>query len=276
MADIAEKRKRGRPATYSSDAERAKAWRQRQRDLVDAAKSAQPVIVEKPVFVEKIVEIERVVEKRVPTSAKSANKARGVPNASNLFPLLKERFTGYQGEENAKRFRTNAAKAATAAREILSLAQRGGVVPQVEEDFLRQAAQFFEHLNGIFHNAQAGAKRAAVKAEAERKAKHEAKIKELVVLTFGTTPVAADVLAMGQRLLEFDKAAPEWLVQRFKRVGRESWKIPRFCFKPLIYRRESENRPPTPQPSAGNPEHSHQNDLCVPSDMAPTQPVFPD
>lgn len=62
----------------------------------------------------------------------------------------------------------------------------------------------------------------------------------------------------------------------YKRVGRESWKIPRFCFKPLIYRRESENRPPTPQPSAGNPEHSHQNDLCVPSDMAPTQPVFPD
>jgi hypothetical protein len=61
-----------------------------------------------------------------------------------------------------------------------------------------------------------------------------------------------------------------------QRVGRESWKIPRFCFKPLIYRRESENRPPTPQPSAGNPEHSHQNDLCVPSDMAPTQPVFPD
>ena len=62
----------------------------------------------------------------------------------------------------------------------------------------------------------------------------------------------------------------------YTRVGRESWKIPRFCFKPLIYRRESENRPPTPQPSAGNPEHSHQNDLCVPSDMAPTQPVFPD
>lgn len=70
-------------------------------------------------------------------------------------------------------------------------------------------------------------------------------------------------------------ATPE-LDPTLQRVGRESWKIPRFCFKPLIYRRESENRPPTPQPSAGNPEHSHQNDLCVPSDMAPTQPVFPD
>lgn len=73
-----------------------------------------------------------------------------------------------------------------------------------------------------------------------------------------------------------DILAPSVSKASLLRVGRESWKIPRFCFKPLIYRRESENRPPTPQPSAGNPEHSHQNDLCVPSDMAPTQPVFPD
>lgn len=210
MTDGVEKRKRGRPGTYSSDAERARAWRQRQRELIAAAKAAEPVIIEK------VVEVERIVEKRVPTPARATKKAHVEPNASNLFPLLKERFTGYQGEENAKRFRTNAAKAATAAREILSLAQRGGTVPQVEEDFLRQAAQFFEHLNGIFHNAQAGAKRAAAKAEAERKAKHEAKIKELVTLTFGASPVAADVLAMGEALLRFDKEAGEWLGKRFK------------------------------------------------------------
>ena len=122
----------------------------------------------------------------------------------------------FQGEENAKRFRTNAAKAASVAREILSLAQRGGTVPRVEEDFLCQAAQFFEHLNGIFHNAQAGAKRAAAKAEAERKAKHEAKIKELVVLMFGESPVAAEVLAMGEALLRFDKEANDWLIKRYK------------------------------------------------------------
>lgn len=210
MADGIEQRKRGRPATYSSDAERAKAWRQRQRELIEAAKTAKPIIVEK------IVEVERIVEKRVPVPAKTIKKVRGIPNASTLFPLLTERFTGYQGEENAKRFRTNAAKAATAAREILSLAQRGGVVPQVEEDFLRQAAQFFEHLNGIFHNAQAGAKRAAVKAEVERKAKHEARIKEVIALTFGASPAAADVQAVGEALLRFDKDAGEWLSKRFK------------------------------------------------------------
>lgn len=210
MIEGTEKRKRGRPATYSSDSERAKAWRQRQRELIAAAKAAEPVVVEK------IVEVERIVEKRVPVPARSAKTAHVAPNASNLFPLLKERFTGYQGEDNAKRFRTNAAKAATAAREILSLAQRGGTVPQVEEDFLRQAAQFFEHLNGIFHNAQAGAKRAAAKAEAERNAKHEARIKELVALTFGASPAAADVLAMGEALLRFDKEAGEWLGKRFK------------------------------------------------------------
>ena len=213
MSDVTEKRKRGRPATYSSDVERARAWRHRQRELIAAAKSAEPVVVEK------IVEIERIVEKRVPTAAKSTKKAHANPNASNLFPLLKERFSGFQGEENAKRFRTNAAKAATAAREILSLAQRGGTVPATEEDFLRQAAQFFEHLNGIFHNAQAGAKRAAAKAEAERNAKHEAKLKELVALTFGAAPANADVLAMGEALLRFDKEANDWLTKRYK-VGK--------------------------------------------------------
>lgn len=113
MTEGTENRKRGRPGTYSSDAERARAWRQRQRELIAAAKTAEPVVVEN-------VEVERIVEKRVPALAKSTKNAHVTPNASNLFPLLKERFAGYQGEENAKRFRTNAAKAATAAREILS------------------------------------------------------------------------------------------------------------------------------------------------------------
>lgn len=210
MADVTEKRKRGRPGTYSSDAERARAWRQRQRELIAAAKTAEPLIVEK------VVEVERIIEKRVPSPERTTKKADVEPNASNLFPLLKEHFTGFQGEVNAKRFRTNAAKAASAAREILSLVQRGGTVPRVEEGFLRQSAQFFEHLNGIFHNAQAGAKRAAANAEAERKVKHEAKIKELVVLTFGESPAAAEVLAMGEALLRFDKDANDWLTKRYK------------------------------------------------------------
>lgn len=211
MGDESGRRKRGRPGTYSSDAERAKAWRQRQRELIQAAKTAQPVVVEK------IVEVERIVEKPVPVlvPAKAAQKARGVPDASKLFPLLSVSFTRYKSEENARRFRTNAAKAATAARDILDLAQYWGTVPPAEADFLRQVAKFFDDLNQIFQGAQEGAKRAAAKAEAERKAEHEAKIRELVTLTCGTAQ-AAEVLAMGEALLRFAKDAPKWLGKRFK------------------------------------------------------------
>lgn len=98
MADVTEKRKRGRPGTYSSDAERARAWRQRQRELIAAAKTAEPLIVEK------VVEVERIVEKRVPSPLKITKKAHVEPNASNLFPLLKERFTGFQGEVKRQTF----------------------------------------------------------------------------------------------------------------------------------------------------------------------------
>ena len=77
------------------DAERARAWRQRQRELIAAAKAAEPLIVEK------VVEVERIVEKRVASPARISKKGHFEPNASNLFPLLKERFTGFQGEENA-------------------------------------------------------------------------------------------------------------------------------------------------------------------------------
>ncbi len=220
------KRTRGRPGIYASDAERAKAWRQRQRELIAAAQvSVEPVIVEKLVEVEKFVE--RIVEKVVQAPVTLPRQAASAPpNASKLFPLLKERFNGYQGEETAKRFRTNAAKAATASREILSLAQRGGAVPQVEEDFLRNAAQFFDHLNGIFHNVQLGAKRAAAKAENERKAKHAAAIKDMVFKTFGPSPALADVLAMGELLLAFDKEANAWLVNKYS-VGKGYIYIPR-------------------------------------------------
>lgn len=41
-------RKRGRPGTYANAAERARAWRQRQKDLIaKAQQAAAPVIIEK-------------------------------------------------------------------------------------------------------------------------------------------------------------------------------------------------------------------------------------
>jgi hypothetical protein len=204
------KRGRGRPGTYANAAERSAAWRKRQKDLI-----AQAQLPAEPIVVEKIVEIERIVEKPVHSPAlRSAGNVK-TPDASALFPLLRECFTGYQGEEQAKRFRTNAAKAATAARGILSLAQRGGEVPNTERDFLNQAAQFFEHLNSIFHNQQLGARRAKEKADKAYAEKRAAEIKAIKTATFGEQHTAADVLAMAADLLAFDKLANDFLCKKY-------------------------------------------------------------
>lgn len=219
-------KKRTKRAVYATDADRARAWRQRQKDLIAAvSKPAEPVIVEK--VVEKVVE--RIVERpvSVPVPEKKPRIPKSEPSADRLFPMLKERFAGYRGEENAKRFRTNAAKAATTAREILSLLSYGnGAVPEAEREFLQRTAAFFERLNGMFQTAQAGAKRAAAKADAEYKAKHEAKLRETAASTFGTSPNPAEVLAMAATLLDFDKAADEWL-RRKRLVARGHIFLPR-------------------------------------------------
>ena len=211
-------KKRTKRAVYATDADRARAWRERQKELIAAAsKPAEPIIVEK--IVEKVVEriVERPVSATVAALAKKARTPKGEPSADRLFSMLKERFAGYRGEDSAKRFRTNAARAATTAREVLSLLSYGNAeVPEAEREFLLRTAAFFERLNGMFQTAQVGAKRAAAKAEADYKAKHEAKLREAAIATFGSSPDPGAVLATAARLLEFDKAADEWL--RAKRL----------------------------------------------------------
>ena len=219
-------KKRTKRAVYATDADRARAWRQRQKELIAAAsKPAEAVIVEK--VVERVVE--RIVETPVAMPAKAA-KARipkSEPSADRLLPILKERFAGYRGEESAKRFRTNAAKAATTAREVLSLISYGhGQIPEAEREFLQRTAAFFERLNGMFQTAQAGAKRAAAKAEAEFQAKHEAKLRETVAATFGLVPDPVAVLAIAAKLLEFDKVADGWLKEK-RHVARGYVFLPR-------------------------------------------------
>jgi len=207
------KRGRGRPGTYANASERAKAWRQKQKDLIaQAQKPADPVIVEK------VVEVERVVEKivRIPVAAPvSSRRPSKQPDAEKLFPILRTRFNGFKGEENAKRFRTNAARAATSARDIISLVQDGGaVVPEIEREFLQTAAFFFDRLNGVFASAQVNAKAKKAKAEREYKAKQEADIKAKILDTFGPTPDPESVLAMAEDLLVFDKAAHDYLTAK--------------------------------------------------------------
>ncbi len=206
MTELIQKRGRGRPGTYANAADRAKAWRQRQRDLIAIAQ--QPV---EPVIIEKVVE----KPVRTPSSAKANRIISKAPDASNLFPALRERFTGYNGEENAKRFRVNAARAATTARDVLALVSQREV-PETETEFLRQAAQFFDHLNSLFINAQAGAKRAKIKAEKESRAKHDEKIKTMVQALFGLNPDPSQVLATANALIEFEKVAGDRLVKRYR------------------------------------------------------------
>ena len=166
MADQEQpKRGRGRPGTYASAAERARAWRQRQKELI--AQAQQPAA---PIIIEKVVE--KIVEKRVEviadrnntplankTHARTHGNAPGrAPDAGRLIPLLQPKFGAYGGEDRAKRLRSNAARAASTARDILGMFASYEPIPEAEKNFLEQAANFFDRLNAGFEVAQRDAK----------------------------------------------------------------------------------------------------------------------
>lgn len=191
------KRGRGRPGTYASAAERARAWRQRQKDLIaQAQKLAEPIVIEK--IVEKVVD--RTIEKPSPAQ-KAGNKTTSkAPDAVKLTLLLQPKFGAYGGEDRAKRLRANAARAASTARDILGMFSAYEPIPEAEKTFLEQAARFFDGLNAGFEVAQRGAKRAKTKADAEYQAKCEAKIAEVIRLTFGETLDLAQVRATAEAM----------------------------------------------------------------------------
>jgi len=208
MANLEQnKRGRGRPGTYASAADRARAWRQRQKDLIaQAQQPAEPVIVEKVVekIVEKVVEVH--VDRNIPplaskATARTRGKASGsAPDAGRLIPLLQPKFGVYGGEERAKRLRSNAARAASTARDILNMFNTWEQIPEAEKIFLDQAARFFDKLNAGFEVAQRGAKQAKVKADAEYKAKREAQIAQTIRQTFGETLDLAEVRATAEAM----------------------------------------------------------------------------
>lgn len=84
MADQEQpKRKPGRPGTYASSADRARAWRERQKALIaQAQQPAEPVIIEKVVekIIEKVVEIP--VDRNIPPLA-----CRGQPETGRNWPV---------------------------------------------------------------------------------------------------------------------------------------------------------------------------------------------
>ena len=208
MADQEQpKRGRGRPGTYASAAERARAWRQRQKELI--AQAQQPAA---PIIIEKVVE--KIVEKRVEvitdrnntplankTHARTHGNAPGrAPDAGRLIPLLQPKFGAYGGEDRAKRLRSNAARAASTARDILGMFASYEPIPEAEKNFLEQAANFFDRLNAGFEVAQRGAKTAKAIADAEYKAKHEAQITQTIRQTFGEKPDLAEVRATAEAM----------------------------------------------------------------------------
>lgn len=201
-----QKRGRGRPGTYASAAERARAWRQRQKDLIDQA--------QKPVVVERVVE--RVVEVKVPVQTKATGKTV-TPDPATLIPILKNRLVGsYGGEAEAKRLRINCARAASTAQDVLSLVN-AALLPPAERAFLEQVSRFFNAMNEGFELAQRGAKRAKAKADAEYKAKHQALVAETIRKMFGDALSLETVRATALAALEF--SSKETRLAEAKRLG---------------------------------------------------------
>lgn len=225
MADQEQpKRGPGRPGTYTSAAERARAWRERQKVLIaQAQQPAEPVIVEKVVerIVEKVVEI--AVDRNIsPSASKATAKTRGkaasaTPDAGRIIPLLKPKFGAYGGEDKAKRLRVNAARAASTARDILGMFASHEPIPENEKAFLEQAARFFEQLNAGFEVAQRGAKKAKAQADAEWQAKREARIANTIRQTFGETLDLAQARATAEALQTY--ASREACAAEAQRLG---------------------------------------------------------
>lgn len=230
MSEAPVKRKRGRPGTYASAAERAKAWRERQKALI--AQAAAQTLPE-PVIVEKIKVVEKPIYLPAPKSLESKD-----PQASKLVPLIKERIiTEPYGEKKAKTMRANAARVATVAREILDLLasdSRGTGIAAIEKAFLENVERFFSALNFTFENTQVVAKAASAKHAREDQQRHEQQLAELANKTFGKSPSASEVLALANDLLAFEANANAWLVKRYQ-VDRGSFFINRsYEFKTAI------------------------------------------
>ena len=216
------KRSRGRPATYASAVERAKAWRMRQKALIAQASASVPAA--EPVVIEKII------EKPVFLPAeKSPRRSKPDAVASKLVPLIKQRLTGYGSEQRAKTLRANAARVSTTARELLDLLAtdwRGSGIDAPEKAFLENVERFFLMLNSTFENAQLEAKAASAKQARQQQQRHEHELREMAVKTLGKTPTLELARALANDLLMFETAADAWLVKKL-RVDRGRFHVNR-------------------------------------------------
>ncbi len=124
----------------------------------------------------------------------------------------------YYGGANAKRYRTNLKRAATAAHNTADLFARfegeGRKIVIDDIETLRKAALLLTKLADEFEVAQRKADRIKADAVAHAKAQHEAEIHKALIELFGTIPNDTDncvqgehpVLIMGKDLAYFDRA----------------------------------------------------------------------
>ena len=208
------KRGRGRPKQYANDAERARAWRSRQAELVALAQAqAGPQVVEK--IVEKVVEI--AVDRETPPAA--GKPGRRLPDARRLAPLLGQKLASAGNAERARRLRSNTAKAASTVRDILGLFASHEDLPAAEKQFLEQAAPFFDELNRALEQIQRQASEASASERQQRAADEARRQAAAVAATFGDHPDPAAVLALAADIQQL--ASPDARAELARRQGAD-------------------------------------------------------
>lgn len=208
------KRKPGRTAIYLNNAERARAWRDRQRKLI--AKAKQPV--------EPIV-IERVVEKIIELSDSQENESMQVGSCftgvtdEKILIIIKEKFGLYKaGDEKAKLMSSNAERAATTAREIIEFfSTQVDKLPESEEEFLKKSAEFFDQIKLCFQNAQQSIKARREMAKAKTDADHQKRINEIIQEVIGNDVDSINTKALAMGLLQY--GSEETLLNEAMRLG---------------------------------------------------------
>ena len=145
-------------------------------------------------------------------------------SAKNREAVLASRFISkYSANpDEAKRFRTNAKKAATAARETASILSgadfedRLAMIGDIE--LLTIAAGILDAYGDGFERTQQKAEAAKAQRERELIAENKKKVQAYCEQFFGTVPDLVHVRETAQNLLEFLKDGEAWLLERRRGV----------------------------------------------------------
>lgn len=175
------KRPRGRPKVHASNAERARAWRERQKQLLEEATTPTP-----PVIIEKVVE-------RIP-SAKGSHDHENSADARKLVPGLAD-----YSQDSLKSLMTNLSRTRSTLQDMYRAAERARATTEL--DFLQRQLDFVDEMRRqaeILHRSKA--------ANAKQRADdYERSLERTSEELFGKTPDRAHILTMALHLVRFGK-----------------------------------------------------------------------